>query len=123
MCSRGDFITADKRYNCPGCKHAIRRGDIAIFTYPNNRTAYYIKRIIGLPGDRVQLKGHEVLINGKSLTVSEVSRDGGFEVLEGDGERQWQVSWTGRAEATAQAAASPVALATSMPAAAAALAG
>ncbi len=49
----GDFLFADKRYNCPGCKVSVSRGDIAIFVYPNNRNRYYIKRIAGLPGDRV----------------------------------------------------------------------
>ena len=31
----GDFVTADMRYNCPGCKHAVKRGDVAIFVYPD----------------------------------------------------------------------------------------
>lgn len=49
----GAFIVADKRYNSPnwGSKGAIRRGEIAIFVYPYDRTVYDIKRIIALPGD------------------------------------------------------------------------
>ena len=64
---QGDFIFADKRYNCPGCKHAIHRGDIAIFTYPNNRTLLYIKRIVALPGDQVTLGRSGIEVNGKPL--------------------------------------------------------
>ena len=89
----GDFIFADKRYNCPNCKEAVRRGDIAIFTYPNNRTVYYIKRIIGLPGEHVQVKGHEVLINGRSLHVSESPISGGQRTTEGDAGKRWEVNW------------------------------
>jgi signal peptidase I len=64
---RGDILFADKRYNCPGCKHAIRRGDMAIFTYPNERTRLYIKRIVGLPGDRVTIEHGAVAVNGQAL--------------------------------------------------------
>ena len=41
-------------YNCHGCSPA-RRGDVAIFTYPNDRTLYYVKRIVALPGDKVRI--------------------------------------------------------------------
>lgn len=89
----GDFIFADKRYNCPVCKYPIRRGDIVIFTNPNDRTMYFVKRIIGLPGDRVQISSHAVSINGKSLVSNEVATPHGAQVVEGDGARQWQVLW------------------------------
>jgi len=67
---RGDFIFADKRVNCQGCKRQIRRGDIAIFVFPNNRTRLYIKRIIGLPGDVIRIQSREIFVNGKSLSKS-----------------------------------------------------
>jgi signal peptidase I len=90
---KGDFIMADKSYNCPGCKHAVRRGDIAIFTYPNNRNFHYIKRIVGLPGDKVQLRGREVFLNGQSLKVSEQVQPQALQVLEGIEGRNWTVRW------------------------------
>jgi len=65
---RGDFLFADKRVNCTGCKRQIRHGDIAIFVFPNNRTRLYIKRIIGLPGDEIRIQSREVFVNGKSLS-------------------------------------------------------
>ena len=42
------------------------RGDIATLTTPNGRLTY-IKRVIGLPGDRIQLRGGIVILNGKAL--------------------------------------------------------
>jgi signal peptidase I len=92
----GDFIFADKRYNCPNCNGAVRRGDIAIFTNPNHRTVYYVKRIIGLPGEHVQIKRHEILINGRSLERSETQTSDGQTITEGDSQRQWHVVWNSR---------------------------
>ena len=92
----GDFIFADKRYNCPNCKGDVQRGDIVIFTSPNHRTVYYIKRIIGLPGERVQVNGHEILINGRSLTAGETRTSDGQAIIEGEGQRHWQVVWGAR---------------------------
>lgn len=65
---RGDFLFADKRVNRPGCKSRIRHGDIAIFIYPNDRTRYYMKRIVGLPGDRIRIRGRTLWVNGQAVT-------------------------------------------------------
>lgn len=85
---RGDILFADKRYNCTGCKYQIRRGDVAVFTYPNDRTRLYIKRIVGLPGDRVETRGAAVWVNGTALTADPVATGAVTETLDG---RHWQV--------------------------------
>ena len=77
---QGDLLFADKRYNRAGWAglpgghtSAIARGDIAIFTYPNDRTLKYIKRIIALPGDRVTIRSGEVQVNDVVLAPSSPS--------------------------------------------------
>ncbi len=44
-----------------------KRGDIVVFRYPPNPRTDYIKRVIGLPNDRIQVKDGFVYINGKKL--------------------------------------------------------
>src|SRR6202043_3210061 len=45
----------------------IDRGDTVVFWYPGDPTKSYIKRVIGVPGDRVEVDRGTVLINGQAL--------------------------------------------------------
>jgi signal peptidase I len=47
--------------------HAPKRGDIIVFKLPRDGHIDYIKRLIGMPGDKVQVRGGVVYINGKVL--------------------------------------------------------
>lgn len=45
----------------------IRRGDIIVFKYPQDEVQNYVKRVIGLPGETIEIRGQRVYINGKEL--------------------------------------------------------
>ena len=45
----------------------VERGDIAVFKLPSDNSTDYIKRIIGLPGDRIKVDGGVLYINGKAV--------------------------------------------------------
>lgn len=45
----------------------IKRGDTVVFWFPEDTTKSYIKRVIGLPGDRVAVQDGYVIVNGKKL--------------------------------------------------------
>jgi signal peptidase I len=56
--SIGDFLMPYRR---------IRRGDIVVFHYPVNPAQHFVKRVIGLPGDRVRMINKQVFVNGVAL--------------------------------------------------------
>lgn len=45
----------------------IERGDVVVFWYPLDRTKSFIKRVVGLPGDEVDIRKGRVYINGERL--------------------------------------------------------
>jgi len=45
----------------------VQRGDIVVFHYPVNPAQHFVKRVIGVPGDRVRLVNKQVLVNGVAL--------------------------------------------------------
>lgn len=62
-----NFHSADYLIICKVCIKlgAINRYDVVIFKPPVDESKYYIKRVIGLPGERVYLRGNEVYIYNK----------------------------------------------------------
>ncbi len=73
----GDFLLVNKQASSPNSADdsagilpspAIHRGDIIVFHDPVDDTLHLVKRVIGLPGDHLRLRGGQVFINGHALT-------------------------------------------------------
>ncbi|NKC13400.1 MAG: signal peptidase I [Gammaproteobacteria bacterium] len=77
----GDFILVNKftyGIRLPITDHKIieigtpQRGDIVVFRYPEDPAVPYIKRVVGLPGDRINYEKKRVHINGKPVPLDQV---------------------------------------------------
>jgi signal peptidase I len=69
---RGDYVLVSKlayRNDDP------QRGDIAVFKLTSDTSISYMKRIIGIPGDRIQMKGGVVYLNDQALKQEPVTLD------------------------------------------------
>ena len=82
--SDGDHLIVDKisyRFREP------QRYEIVVFPYRYEKNTYYIKRIIGLPGETIQIKDGQILIDGETY-----QEDGGFPAIENAGVAETKVT-------------------------------
>ncbi|MFN7454689.1 MAG: signal peptidase I [Pseudobdellovibrionaceae bacterium] len=56
-----------------------QRGDIVVFRYPENPDVFYVKRLVGLPGDRVSLEKGQIIVNGQPLPQKQLGSQGEFQ--------------------------------------------
>ena len=103
----GDHLLVNKFIFAPGKslpflpQREIKRGDIIVFKYPGNPfepkrderpdnrpiLTNYVKRVIGLPGDRIRIQGNNVLVNGEvvpehHITARDHNRKDPLEILD-----------------------------------------
>lgn len=60
----------------------ISRSDIIVFDYPENKSVKFVKRVIGVPGDRVQYIDKRLFINGEAVPSEVVADESEFEIVE-----------------------------------------
>jgi len=58
----GDHLIVNKMRFAP-----IRRGDVVVFKFPKDPERDFVKRVIGLPGDKIELHRKKVYVNGVAL--------------------------------------------------------
>ena len=93
----GDFLFVNKAVygaQIPGTHARLpgfrspERGDVIVFAYPKDPTQDYVKRVIGTPGDTVEMRSGEVLVNGTALSEPYVRRSDPHDVI--NAEFNWQ---------------------------------
>jgi signal peptidase I len=47
--------------------HAIEHGDVVVFWYPRDPSVSFIKRVVGLPGDTVEIRSGQLFVNGQPV--------------------------------------------------------
>ena len=69
----GDFllvnkeVSPDRHFSVFAPTSEIERGDLVVFYYPVQPLLHLVKRVVGLPGDRVHLRSGHVFVNGRAL--------------------------------------------------------
>jgi signal peptidase I len=48
-----------------------KRGDVVVFRFPRDPSINYIKRLVGKPGDRVSVRGDQLIVNGEALPLTQ----------------------------------------------------
>ena len=61
---KGDLILADKAIYK---KSEPRRGDVIVFIYPQDPKKMFVKRLVGLPGETIEIKNGSIIINSESV--------------------------------------------------------
>ena len=54
-------------------KESPKRGDVIVFKFPDDKSINYIKRVIGLPGDKIEIKNKVVFVNDKPIKLTPVN--------------------------------------------------
>jgi signal peptidase I len=77
----GDFIVVNKyayglRWPVVNKKFldigSPQRGDVVVFRHPPHPNVNYIKRLVGLPGDRIEVRDDHLVINGQTIALQEI---------------------------------------------------
>lgn len=73
----GEFVIVSKLSYRIGSPHI---GDVIVFHFPRDPEQEYIKRVIGLPGDHVEVKNGSVYVNGQRLDENYIAADPAYNI-------------------------------------------
>ncbi len=97
----GDFLLVNKLVygaGIPGlgrklpALHSPRRGDVVVFVFPVDPSRNYVKRIVGVPGDTLEMREGVLVRNGKRVDERYVQRNAG-DPDDADGDFRWQTAY------------------------------
>jgi signal peptidase I len=97
----GDFLLINKLVygaGIPGsgrklpALHAPRRGDVVVFTYPVDPRLNYVKRIVGIPGDTLEMRDASLIRNGQPVHEDYIQRTP-EDPDQSDDEMRWQKAY------------------------------
>lgn len=67
----GDYLIVSKFAYGHVLGHAPKRGDVVVFTSPTGSGEVLVKRVVGLPGDTVQMQGGQLFLNGQEVPCAD----------------------------------------------------
>ena len=62
----GDRVFVDRNFG------ELKRGDIVVFLFPKDQSKSFVKRIVGLPNETIEIRNGEVFVNGQVLAEPHV---------------------------------------------------
>ena len=77
----GNYASYGIRLLHAGISAPLARGDALVFEYPPDRRISYIKRLVGLPGDRIVYTNKRLYVNDKPLPTNPVGSCGELEIV------------------------------------------
>lgn len=90
----GDYIfvnkMAYKKFAVFNVDVTPERGDVVVFSFPNNPKKDFIKRVIAIAGDEIEMRDTEVFVNGQSIAIKKK----GNEIIERLGSHTYTATWT-----------------------------
>lgn len=60
---------------------APQRGDVIVFLFPRDEALHYVKRVVGVPGDTVEIRGKDLLVNGEPVAKDLITDEAEIKIV------------------------------------------